>query len=72
MSAEDDSPKARLICEARDRAIRAGLRHYSVKFIPMALFAVKKVESVRVEGSEYTLSSYWIEVFLILVRGTPS
>ena len=36
-------------------------RHYSVQFIPMTLFAVKKVESVRVEGREYSLSSYWIE-----------
>ena len=60
-SAEDDSPQARLIREARDRAIRAGPRHYSVQFIPMTLFAVKKVESVRVEGREYSLSSYWIE-----------
>ena len=60
-SAEDDSPQARLIREAPDRAIRAGPRHYSVQFIPMTLFAVKKVESVRVEGREYSLSSYWIE-----------
>ena len=60
-SAEDDSPQARLIREARDRAIRAGPRHYSVQFIPTTLFAVKKVESVRVEGREYSLSSYWIE-----------
>ena len=60
-AAEDDSPQARLIREARDRAIRAGPRHYSVQFIPMTLFAVKKVESVRVEGREYSLSSYWIE-----------
>ena len=52
---------ARLIREAWDRAIRAGPRHYSVQFIPMTLFAVKKVESVRVEGREYSLSSYWIE-----------
>ena len=29
-SAEDDSPQARHIREARDRAIRAGPRHYSV------------------------------------------
>ena len=60
-SAEDDSPQARLIRKARDRAIWAGPRHYSVQFIPMTLFAVKKVESVRVEGREYSLSSYWIE-----------
>ena len=60
-SAKDNSPQARLVREARDRAIRAGPRHYSVQFIPMTLFAVKKVESVRVEGREYSLSSYWIE-----------
>ena len=60
-AAEDDSPQARLIRKARDRAIQAGPRHYSVQFIPMTLFAVKKVESVRVEGREYSQSSYWIE-----------
>ena len=60
-SAKEDSPQARLKCETRDKAIRAGPRHYSVQFIPMTLFAVKKVESVRVEGREYSLSSYWIE-----------
>ena len=30
MSAEDNSPKARLIHEARDRAIQAGPKNYSV------------------------------------------
>ena len=50
MSAEDNSSKARLIREAWDRAIQARPRNYSVQFIPMKIFAVKKVESVKVEG----------------------
>ena len=50
-----------LIHEARDRAIPAGPRHYSVQFIPMTLFALKKVESASIEGREYSVSSYWIE-----------
>ena len=61
-SAEDNSPQARLVAEARERAMRAGPRNYSVRFIPMNLFCIKKVESVKCDdGREYSLSSYWIE-----------
>ena len=62
-SVEDNSPHARLIQEARERAIRGWRNHgYSVRFTPMNLFAIRKVESVRLpEGLEYTLSSFWIE-----------
>ena len=51
------------IQEARERAIRGWRDHgYSVWFTPMNLFAIRKVESIRLpEGLEYTLSSFWIE-----------
>ena len=62
-SVEDNSPHARLIQKARERAISGWRNHgYSVRFTPMNLFAIRKVESVRLpEGLEYTLSSFWIE-----------
>ena len=61
-SAEDNSPQACLVAEAREHAMRAGPRNYSVRFIPMNLFCIKKVESVKCDdGLEYSLSSYWIE-----------
>ena len=62
-SLEDDSPHARLIQEARERAINGWRNHgYSLRFTPMNLFAIRKIESVRMpEGLEYSLSSFWIE-----------
>lgn len=59
-SVEDQSPTARLIHEARERALRSGSR--TVRFTPMNLFAIKKEESVTLpDGRRYSLSSYWIE-----------
>ena len=62
-SVEDNSPHARLIQEARERAIRGWRNHgYPVQFTPMNLFAIRKVERVRLpEGLEYSLGSFWIE-----------
>ncbi|MEW8544363.1 MAG: hypothetical protein AB2693_12585 [Candidatus Thiodiazotropha sp.] len=61
---EDDAhPHARLIREARERAMRGWLdSDYSVNFRAMNLFAIQKVESVKLpDGSQYTLASYWVE-----------
>ena len=62
-SESDDSPNARLIREARERAMRGWSNSdYSVNFTAMNLFAIQKVESVRLsDGTLYSLASYWIE-----------
>lgn len=62
-SMTDDSPHARLIREARERAMQGWQQgNYSVRFTPMNLFALQKVESVRLpDGTEYSLSSLWVE-----------
>lgn len=59
----DDSPHARLISEARERAMRGWSNSdYSVNFTAMNLFAIQKVESVRLsDGTLYSLASYWVE-----------
>ena len=62
-SIEDPSPNARLINEARERAMRGWASDaYSVRFQPMNLFAIQKEESLRLpDGQVYTLRTYWIE-----------
>ena len=63
-SLEDDaSPHARIIQNARERAIRGWRNHgYSVNFTPMYLFAIRKVESARLpDGTVYSLASFWLE-----------
>ena len=60
---DDASPHARIIQNARERAIRGWRNHgYSVNFTPMYLFAIRKVESARLpDGTVYSLASFWLE-----------
>ena len=60
---EENSPHARLSNEARVRAIQGWRQSdYSVEFVPMNLFAIMKIERVRLpDGTDYSLRSYWIE-----------
>ena len=62
-SMEENSPHARLINEARVRVIQGWRQsHYSVEFVPMNLFAIMKIERVRLpDGTDYSLRSYWTE-----------
>ena len=60
---EDDSPHARLIQEARERAIRGWSQNgYTVHFTPTNLFALRKVESLRLpDGMECSLRTFGVE-----------
>lgn len=59
---EDDSSNARLIREARDRALNSWYGNYRVEFSAMNIFCVQKKEMVTLpDGTEYSLTTYWCE-----------
>ena len=61
-SVSDNSETARLIREARDRAMRAEFDGYRVEFSVLNVLCIQKKESITLpDGTVYSLTSCWLE-----------